>query len=79
MKTSPEITKALKALAGKREADRRAESAAAAVAAAADDRGLLDVALGVTCPRGSSSTPLPPTTSAASWTSTSRESGAASS
>ena len=47
MRTSPEITKALKALAGKREADRRAESAAAAVAAAADDRGLLDVALGV--------------------------------
>jgi methylated-DNA-[protein]-cysteine S-methyltransferase len=47
MKTTPMSTKALKALAGKREADRRAEAAAAAVAAAAADRGLLDVALGV--------------------------------
>jgi methylated-DNA-[protein]-cysteine S-methyltransferase len=37
----------LKKLGGGREADRRAEAAAAAVAAAAAERGLLDVALGV--------------------------------
>jgi methylated-DNA-[protein]-cysteine S-methyltransferase len=47
MKTTPMSTKALKALAGKKEADRRAEAAAAAVASAAAEHGLLDVALGV--------------------------------
>jgi methylated-DNA-[protein]-cysteine S-methyltransferase len=47
MKTTPMSMKALKALAGKKEADRRAEAAAATIAAAAAERGLLDVALGV--------------------------------
>ena len=47
MKATPLNTKALKALAGKEEANRRAEAAAEGVAAAAAERGLLDVALGV--------------------------------
>jgi methylated-DNA-[protein]-cysteine S-methyltransferase len=42
------LEKELKRLAGGRESDRRAEAAAAAIAAAAADRGLLDVAVGVT-------------------------------
>jgi methylated-DNA-[protein]-cysteine S-methyltransferase len=41
-------TRALKALAGKRQADRRSEAAAAALATAAAERGLLDVAVGST-------------------------------
>jgi methylated-DNA-[protein]-cysteine S-methyltransferase len=47
MNAKPLSTKALKALAGKKEADRRAEAATVGVAAAAAERGLLDVALGV--------------------------------
>jgi methylated-DNA-[protein]-cysteine S-methyltransferase len=46
MKATPMSTKALKALAGKKEADRRAEAAASAFAGAAADVGLLDVAIG---------------------------------
>jgi methylated-DNA-[protein]-cysteine S-methyltransferase len=46
MKATPMSTKALKALAGKKEADRRAEVAAAAIAGAAAEQGLLDVAIG---------------------------------
>jgi methylated-DNA-[protein]-cysteine S-methyltransferase len=46
MKATSMSTKALKALAGKKEADRRAEAATAAVAAAAAERGLIDVAIG---------------------------------
>ena len=41
-------TRDLKRLAGGRESDRRSEAAATAVAAAAADHGLLDVALGTT-------------------------------
>jgi methylated-DNA-[protein]-cysteine S-methyltransferase len=48
MNATPLNAKQLKALAGGRDADRRAEAAAAAVAAAAADEGLLDVAIGVT-------------------------------
>jgi methylated-DNA-[protein]-cysteine S-methyltransferase len=48
MKAKPMSMKALKALAGKKEADRRAEAASEAVAAIAADRGLLDVAVGET-------------------------------
>jgi methylated-DNA-[protein]-cysteine S-methyltransferase len=44
----PLNTRALKALAGKRQADRRSEAAAAALATAAAERGLLDVAVGST-------------------------------
>jgi methylated-DNA-[protein]-cysteine S-methyltransferase len=46
MKTTPVSTEALKALAGRREADRRSAAAAADVAATAAEHGLLDVALG---------------------------------
>jgi methylated-DNA-[protein]-cysteine S-methyltransferase len=47
MKATPMSTKALKALASKKEADRRAEAAAEGIAGAAAEAGLLDVALGV--------------------------------
>ena len=47
MNTTPMSTKALKALAGKKEADLRAETAAADIAGIAAEQGLLDVALGV--------------------------------
>src|SRR5687768_13028001 len=47
MKATPMSTKALKGLAGKEEAERLAEAAAATLADAAAERGLLDVALGV--------------------------------
>jgi methylated-DNA-[protein]-cysteine S-methyltransferase len=47
MNTTPMSTKALKALAGKKEADLRAEAAAADIAGIAAEQGLLDVALGV--------------------------------
>jgi methylated-DNA-[protein]-cysteine S-methyltransferase len=47
MNGTPLNTKALKALAGKKEADRRAEAAAADIAGIAAEQGLLDVALGV--------------------------------
>ena len=46
MNATPMSTKALKALAGKKEADRRAEVAAADLSAAAAEHGLIDVALG---------------------------------
>jgi methylated-DNA-[protein]-cysteine S-methyltransferase len=45
VKTTPMNTKMLKTLAGGRESDRRAEAAAAAIAAIAAERGLLDVAI----------------------------------
>jgi methylated-DNA-[protein]-cysteine S-methyltransferase len=45
MNETPMNTKRLKALAGGRESDRRAEAAAAAIATAAAERGLLDVAI----------------------------------
>jgi methylated-DNA-[protein]-cysteine S-methyltransferase len=46
MKATPMSMKALKALARKEEAERLADVAAAALAGTADERGLLDVALG---------------------------------
>ena len=46
MNETPLNTRQLRALAGGTDADRRAELAAAAVAAAAAERGLLDVAIG---------------------------------